>query len=60
MVFKVGTQEIDFIAQSSGNRAYYQVSARILDPTTFEREVFHWKKYKIIILTSVLAWMSFQ
>lgn len=41
---KVGTQEIDFIAQSSGNKTYYQVSASILNPTTFKREISPLKK----------------
>lgn len=36
---KVGELEIDFIAEKSGAKVYYQVSASILDPATFEREI---------------------
>lgn len=36
---KVGELEIDFIAEKSGSKVYYQVSASVLDPTTFEREI---------------------
>ena len=36
---KVGNQEIDFIAMKEDNRVYYQVSASILDPQTFQREI---------------------
>ena len=36
---KVGELEIDFIAEKSGSKAYYQVSASVLDPVTFEREI---------------------
>lgn len=41
---KVDDKEIDFIAESSGDRVYYQVSASILDPTTFKREIEPLKK----------------
>ena len=36
---KVDNKEIDFIAMIGGDKIYYQVSASILDPTTFEREI---------------------
>lgn len=36
---KVGNQEIDFIAMKEDSRVYYQVSASILDPQTFQREI---------------------
>lgn len=31
--------EVDFIAQKSGEKLYLQVSASVLDPTTFQREI---------------------
>lgn len=36
---KVGELEIDFIAEKSCSKVYYQVSASVLDPVTFEREI---------------------
>ena len=36
---KIGPLEIDFIAQKGNSRTYYQVSASILDPNTFQREI---------------------
>lgn len=36
---KVGELEIDFIAEKSDSKVYYQVSASVLDPVTFEREI---------------------
>lgn len=36
---KVGDLEIDFIAESGGDKIYYQVAASVLDPTTFSREI---------------------
>ncbi len=36
---KIGSLEIDFIAQRGNSRIYYQVSASILDPATFQREL---------------------
>jgi len=36
---KVDTLEIDFIAEKDGDKEYYQVSASVLDPITFEREI---------------------
>lgn len=36
---KIGSFEIDFIAQRGSSRIYYQVSASIIDPTTFQREI---------------------
>lgn len=41
---KVDDKEIDFIAESSGDKIYYQVSASVLDPTTFAREIEPLKK----------------
>ena len=41
---KVGDLEIDFIADSPKGRTYYQVSASILDPNTFDREIAPLKK----------------
>ena len=36
---KIDDLEIDFIAEKDGNKKYYQVSASVLDPATFEREI---------------------
>lgn len=36
---KVDDKEIDFIAMLGSDKVYYQVSATILDPATFEREI---------------------
>lgn len=36
---KVDTLEIDFIAEKDGDKEYYQVSASVLDPITFEGEI---------------------
>lgn len=36
---KVDDLEIDFIAEKDGDKEYYQVSASVLDPNTFEREI---------------------
>ncbi len=36
---KVDDLEIDFIAEKDGDKEYYQVSASVLDPSTFEREI---------------------
>lgn len=36
---KVDDLEIDFIAEKNGDKEYYQVSASVLDSTTFEREI---------------------
>ena len=41
---KIDDLEIDFIAEKDGNKEYYQVSASVLDPTTFEREITPLKK----------------
>jgi predicted AAA+ superfamily ATPase len=41
---KVDDKEIDFIAETGGNKIYYQVSASILDPATFAREIEPLKK----------------
>lgn len=41
---KVDDKEIDFIAMTGGDKVYYQVSASILDPATFEREIAPLKK----------------
>lgn len=36
---KAGNLEIDFVAESGGDRIYYQVAASVLDPDTFAREI---------------------
>ncbi len=36
---KVGELEIDFVAEIGGEKIYYQVSASVLEPVTFEREI---------------------
>jgi len=36
---KIGSLETDFVAEKSGARAYYQVSATIMDETTRDREL---------------------
>lgn len=41
---KIDDLEIDFIAEKDGNKEYYQVSASVLDPATFEREITPLKK----------------
>ena len=41
---KVDDLEIDFIAERDGDRLYYQVSASILDPNTYAREIAPLKK----------------
>ncbi len=41
---KVDDKEIDFIAMLGNDKVYYQVSATILDPATFEREIAPLKK----------------
>ncbi|MBU9737658.1 ATP-binding protein [Diplocloster agilis] len=41
---KVENLEIDFIAESGGDRIYYQVAASVLDPGTFAREIAPLKK----------------
>lgn len=43
---KFGDGEIDFVAEKGGARTYYQVSASILDPMTYERELAPLKKIK--------------
>jgi len=39
-------QEIDFIAEAGSERIYYQVSASVLDPVTFAREIAPLKAVK--------------
>jgi predicted AAA+ superfamily ATPase len=41
---KIDNKEIDFIAEAGGDKIYYQVSASILDPNTFAREIEPLKK----------------
>jgi len=41
---KVDDKEIDFVATIGGDRIYYQVSASVLDPSTFEREIAPMRK----------------
>lgn len=36
---KVGNQEIDFFVEKGDDKAYYQVSASILDQNTYQREI---------------------
>ena len=38
-VGKVNELEVDFIAERDGERQYYQVSASVMDPRTFAREI---------------------
>lgn len=45
-VGKIGTKEIDFVAQKNGELEYFQISANISDPATFEREVAPLKAIK--------------
>ena len=52
---KLDALEVDFIAYKDNEKTYYQVSASVLDPNTFEREIAPLKKindnYKKVILT---------
>ena len=41
---KVGDLEVDFVAEKGDDRIYYQVSASVLDTTTFQREIAPLKK----------------
>lgn len=54
-VGKVGTKEVDFIAQKDGKIEYFQVSANVSDSETFEREISPLRlvrdNYKKTILT---------
>lgn len=43
---KAGELEIDFVAEKGGERMYYQVSASIMDASTFEREITPLKKIR--------------
>lgn len=43
---KVGQSEVDFVATKAGTTEYYQVTASLLDETTFNREVAPLKKIK--------------
>lgn len=43
-VGKVDDLEVDFVAENGDDRIYYQVSASILDPATYEREITPLKK----------------
>ena len=52
---KTNTAEVDFVSQKNGEIIYYQVSASMLDQSTFERELLPLKSikdnYKKIVLT---------
>lgn len=55
-VGKVGSQEIDFVAEKGDERVYYQVSASILDANTYQREIAplkavndHYPKYIVTL-----------
>ena len=43
---KIDSLEVDFIATKSDNKIYIQVSASIIDPNTFERELEPLKRIK--------------
>ena len=45
-VGKVGSLEVDFIAEKGSSRTYIQVAASVLDPATFEREITPLKRIK--------------
>ena len=36
---KVGDLEVDFVAERSGEKIYYQVAATVMDDNTFQREI---------------------
>ncbi|MBR1760878.1 MAG: ATP-binding protein [Schwartzia sp.] len=38
-VGKIGTREIDFVAEKDGQKSYYQVAATVLDLDVFQREI---------------------
>ena len=52
---KLDSLEVDFIAYNDNEKIYYQVTASVLDPNTFEREINPLRKindnYRKIILT---------
>ena len=52
---KLGTLEVDFVAQRGDEKIYYQVAASVLDPVSYEREFAPLKKirdsYPKIVLT---------
>lgn len=52
---KLDTAEVDFVAQKNGEIIYYQVSASMLDQSTFERELFPLKSIKDNYRKSVLT-----
>ena len=43
---KLGTLEVDFVAQRGDEKIYYQVAASVLDPATYEREFAPLKKIR--------------
>lgn len=43
---KVGDLEVDFVVENGDQKIYYQVSASVLDPLTFEREIAPLRKIK--------------
>ena len=43
---KVGELEVDFVAERSGETAYYQVSATVMSEDTFNREITPLKRIR--------------
>ena len=43
---KVGELEVDFVAERSGETAYYQVSATVMSEDTFDREIAPLKRIR--------------
>ena len=61
----VGTREVDFVAERSDERRYYQVCGSLADEATIERELGsleriddHWPKAVLVYADSVIAGRS--
>ena len=57
---KLGTREVDFVAQKNGAREYYQVSLNMSDETTFEREITPLKQIKDNYTKTILTLDKFS
>lgn len=59
-VGKLGEKEVDFVAQKNGIIEYYQVSANVSDPTTFEREISPLRRIKDNYAKTILTLDKFS